>query len=87
MSDNGGRSKGSIIRIILCIIILITILLAMLDIIPKKLAIPMSAVCLTAVSLWNGISYFKNGKKKQAVFIFAASASLILMLILYFMTL
>ncbi len=87
MSEGGkGKIKTSaIIRIILCVVILITCLLGMFKVVDKTITIPITSVSLIAVSAWNGIEAIREGRKKQAILMFVCIAILIAMLIITFL--
>lgn len=48
---------------------------------------PVSSVLLIAVAIWNGIEYFKSGKKKTAAVTFIMAAVLLALLAGYFISL
>lgn len=87
MSNNENNPKNTaMIRIILYVVVIIILFLGIFGIVSKKITIPVSAITLIAVATWNGIVYFKEGKKKSAVFTFVTSAILLVMLVGYFIT-
>lgn len=87
MSNNENNSKNTaMIRIILYVIVMVILFLGIFGIVSKKITIPVSAVMLIAVAVWNGVSYLKDGKRKSAAFTFITSAILLALLIGYFIT-
>ncbi len=87
MSNNEKNSKNTaMIRIILYVVVIIILFLGIFGIVSRKITIPVSAVMLIAVAVWNAVAYLKDGKKKPAVFTFVTSAILIAMLVGYFIT-
>ncbi len=87
MSNDQNRKNNSMIRIILCIVVMIIMFLGIFNIIDRKITIPLSASMLIAISIWNGVVFYKSGRTRQAIFTFCTSAILSLMLIGYFITL
>lgn len=87
MSNNENNSKNTaMIRIILYVIVMVILFLGIFGIVSKKITIPVSAVMLIAVAVWNSVSYLKDGKRKSAAFTFITSAILLALLIGYFIT-
>lgn len=85
MSNNENNPKSTAaIRVILCVIVMIITFLGMLEILDKKITIPISALMLIAIAIWNGIVYLKAGKKGPAIFTFLTSVILIAILVGYF---
>lgn len=83
MSDNNQKNTSTI-RIILCVAVLIILFLGKFDIISKMITIPISNILLTIITIWNGVVYYKSGRKRFAVFIFAIAVILIASFILFF---
>lgn len=85
-SNENNNGKQPMIRIILCVAIMIVLFLGMFGAVSKNITIPVSAVMLIGVSVWNGVSYIKSGKKKQATFTFILSAILVALLVGFIIT-
>lgn len=85
MAENEKKQKlnPSIIRIILCVVVILICILGLLDIVTDKYTIPVASVVLMATAVWNGISYLKNGKKTMAICIFISAFLLLAITIGY----
>ena len=64
MENNNQQKNTALIRIILCVAVMIILFLGIFKIVSRKITLPVSSVLLIAVAIWNGIEYFKSGKKK-----------------------
>lgn len=65
MENNKQQKNTALIRIILCVAVMIILFLDIFKIVSRKITLPVSSVLLIAVAIWNGIEYFKSGKKKN----------------------
>ena len=66
---------------------MIILFLGIFKIVSRKITLPVSSVLLIAVAIWNGIEYFKSGKKKTAAITFIMAAVLLALLAGYFISL
>ena len=66
---------------------MIILFLGIFKIVSRKITLPVSSVLLIAVAIWNGIEYFKSGKKKTAAVTFIMAAVLLALLAGYFISL
>lgn len=66
---------------------MIILFLDIFKIVSRKITLPVSSVLLIAVAIWNGIEYFKSGKKKTAAVTFIMAAVLLALLAGYFISL
>ncbi|GAB5083543.1 hypothetical protein Osc2_03110 [Ruminococcus sp. 25CYCFAH16] len=87
MENNKQQKNTALIRIILCVVVMIILFLGIFKIVSRKITLPVSSVLLIAVAIWNGIEYFKSGKKKTAAVTFIMAAVLLALLAGYFISL
>lgn len=73
MNENKGKIT-SLIRAIICVVVMGVIVLDWVNIIPTKISIIVSTVLLCGVTIWNGIEAVQSGKKAAAILNFVMSA-------------
>lgn len=83
MSENNPKINASLIRIILCVVVIVICMLGLLDVVADKYTVPAASLVLMCNSIWNGVSYLKNGKKKMAVCVFAIAVMLLVITVVY----
>ena len=81
MENNKQQKNTALIRV------MIILFLGIFKIVSRKITLPVSSVLLIAVAIWNGIEYFKSGKKKTAAVTFIMAAVLLALLAGYFISL
>ncbi len=72
-------TKSALIRIILSAIALITVILGIVDIAPRKITLPVSVAFLSVSMIWSGIDAIKNKRIKSAVFNFVLVGILVIL--------
>lgn len=83
--DEDSTKSSALIRMGLHLITIGILMLGILDIVPRKLTIPIGAAFLLFTACWNGVVYYKSGRKIQAIFTFVICGILAVMLAIYFL--
>ncbi|MGN0614452.1 MAG: hypothetical protein ACI4JB_11210 [Porcipelethomonas sp.] len=80
-NEKNTKKTTSIIRTILCVVVMAIIVLGWLEIIPDSVSIIIAAVVLCGVSVWNGAEALKEGRKGAGIVNMVAAGILVLLCI------
>lgn len=76
------RKKLTIVRAILCVLVMVIVILGWIDIIPKTIGMIISTVILCIVSSWNGIEALQMKRKGAGIFNLIMAALILVLCII-----